>query len=195
MRNLLLTLFLAILGITEQPPSLDSYVLRAGDSTTMMNGGFSHQALGRMQERYGARFFWFERDGKAYVVTDAKQIERAISIVKPQQDLGAKQAALGEKQAALGEKQAALGQKQAALGAQQATAWRDDALRETLSREQEALSRQQDQLGGQQEALGRQQEKLGEEQERLGKQVEQQLGDLATECIRKGLAIGSDLAP
>src|SRR4051794_39401881 len=185
MRNLLLTLFLAILGITDQPAALDSYVLRLGDSTTM-NGGFSHQALVRMQERYGARFFWFERDGKGYVVTDAKQIERAISIVKPQQDLGQKQAALGEKQAALGEKQAALGAKQAALGARQAAAWRDDELREKLSREQEALSRQQDQLGEQQEALGVEQEKLGAEQERISAQVEQQLSDLADECIRSG---------
>ena len=159
MRNLLLTLFLAILGITEQPAALDSYVLRLGDSTTM-NGSFSHQALGRMQERYGARFFWFERDGKAYVVTDAKQIERAAAIVKPQHELG--------------EKQAALGEKQAALGARQAGAWRDDALREQLSREQEAL--------------GREQQKLGAEQERTSTRIEQQLSELAADCIRKGLA-------
>jgi hypothetical protein len=180
-------LFLAILGVTEQPASLDSYVLRFGSSTTM-SGDSDVDGLGRLQERYGARFFWFKRDGQAYVVSDAKQIERAMAIVRPQRELGEKQAALGQKQAALGEKQAALGQKQAAIGMRQAGSWRDDELREQLSREQEALSRQQDALGAQQEVLGHQQEKLGAEQERISGQVEQQLSDLADECIRKGVA-------
>src|SRR5256885_12542524 len=129
MRNLLVMLFLAILGVTEQSASLDSYVLRLG-ATTSMNGDFDHDAVARLQERYGTRFFWFERDGEAYVVSDAKQIERAMAIVRPQQELGARQAALGRKQAALGEQQAALGLKQAAIGMRQAAAWRNDELRE-----------------------------------------------------------------
>lgn len=187
MRNLLVMLFLAILGVTEEPATLDSYVLRDGSSTTM-KADFDDVGVVGMQERYGARFFWFKRDGQAYVVSDAKLIERAMAIVRPQRELGEKQAALGQKQAALGVKQAALGQKQAALGARQAGAWRDDELREQLSREQEALSRQQDALGAQQEVLGRQQEKLGAEQERIGAHVEQLLDDLADECIRKGVA-------
>jgi hypothetical protein len=187
MRNLLVMLFLAILGVTEPSISIDSYVLRLGDSTTM-NGNFDDDGMALLQDRFGTRFFWFKRDGQAYVVSDAKQIERAEAIVKPQRDLGAKQGALGRKQGALGVKQAALGQKQAAIGLRQAGAWRDDALREQLSREQEALSRQQEALGEQQEVLGREQEKLGAEQERLSAQVEQQLSELADECIRKGVA-------
>jgi bla regulator protein blaR1 len=187
MRNLFVMLFLAILGVTEAPVALDSYVLRVGDSTTI-NGNFDEAGTLRMQERFGSRYFWFKRDGQAYVVSDAKVIERASAIVQPQRDLGLKQGALGRKQGALGEKQAALGMKQAALGMRQAGAWQDDALREQLSREQEALSRQQEALGAQQEALGREQEKLGAEQERISEQIEEQLSDLADECIRKGVA-------
>lgn len=173
MRHLFLMLFLAILGVVEKPAALDSYVLRLGDSTTM-NGSFRHRAIGRMEERYGKRFFWFERDDEAYVVTDPKVIERAREIVAPQQDLGAKQAALGERQAALGGKQAALGVRQAAA--------RHNAERqEMLSREQEALARQQ-------EALGQEQEALGREQERLGEEIDRRLTDLADHCIDNGLA-------
>ena len=114
MRNLFVMLFLAILGVTEAPDALDSYVLRVGDSTTI-NGNFDDAGTLRMQERFGSRYFWFKRDGQAYVVSDAKVIERASAIVRPQHDLGVKQGALGRKQAALGEKQAALGMKQATL--------------------------------------------------------------------------------
>jgi len=186
MRNLLFMLFLAILGVTQEPASLDSYVLRVGDSTTI-NGNFDEAGTLRMQERFGSRYFWFKRDGQAWVVSDPKQIERAAAIVQPQHDLGVKQGALGQKQGALGEKQAALGMKQAALGLRQAGAG-SETLREQLSREQDALSRQQEALGAQQEALGREQEKLGAAQERLSEQIEQQLSDLADDCIRKGVA-------
>ena len=187
MRHLFVMLFLAMLGVTLEPASLDSYVLHVGASTSI-NSDCTHDDVARLTGRYGARFFWFERDGEAYVVADAKQIERAMVIVRPQRELGAKQAALGQKQAALGEKQAALGQKQAAIGARQAAAWRNEEARETLSREQEALSRQQATFGEQQEILGRQQEKLGAEQERISGRIEQQLSDLADECIRNGMA-------
>jgi len=187
MRNLLFMLFLAILGVTQEPASLDSYVVHIGDSTTI-NGDFDDDSALRMKERFGTRYFWFKRDGQAYVVSDAKQIERAAAIIKPQHDLGMKQGALGEKQGALGEKQAALGMKQAAIGSRQANAWRDETLREELSREQEALSRQQEALSKQQEALGRQQEKLGAEQERISEQITEQLSDLADDCIRTGAA-------
>lgn len=187
MRNLLFMLFLAILGVTQEPASLDSYVVRLGDSTTI-NGNFDDDSALRMNERFGTHYFWFKRDGRAYVVSDAKLIERAAAIIKPQHDLGEKQGALGEKQGALGEKQAALGMKQAALGLRQASAAYDESLRDQLSREQEALSRQQEALSKQQEALGRQQEKLGAEQERLSEQITEQLSDLADESIRTGAA-------
>lgn len=183
-----LALLLVTVPLLAHSPAADSYVLRLDDITYMNGKGMSGEMLKQLQSTYGKRFFWFRRGGKTYVVKSSGELERAEAIVQPQSELGRKQAALGTRQAALGSQQAQLGAKQAELGAQQARSARDDHAQAELSRQQEALGKKQDEMGKVQGDLGREQSKLGAMQDRISRQVEQQLANLADQCIRSGEA-------
>jgi hypothetical protein len=119
----------------------------------------------------------FQKDGKTYVIHDAKTIAAVRALVAPQEKLAAQQAALGEKQAALGAQQAKLGAKQAKL----ALAGADDA-------QQEKLDAQQEELDAQQEKLGAQQEELGRRQEQLARDAEEKLDRLFDDAIAAKIA-------
>ncbi|HJW94319.1 MAG TPA: hypothetical protein VJ901_11950 [Thermoanaerobaculia bacterium] len=164
-------LTLALLLLTSVAAfARDVYVV-VFDHSTVTNADVDSQIL---RDSNGSRAFWFRRDGREYVVTDAHEVERARAIVKPQAVLGEQQAALGAKQAALGMKQAALGMRMAALG-------RDDAERAGIRREQRALRDQQ-------ETLRAKQEELRGKQEKLRGRVEREMRELEDECIRNGEA-------
>src|SRR6202171_3417402 len=98
----------------------DSCVLRLGDVTYMNGKGMGVEALERLQSAHGKRFFWFRRGGKAYLVTNAGELERAEAIILPQSELGRKQSALGSKQAELGSPQGRLGRREGEVGMPQA---------------------------------------------------------------------------
>src|SRR5262249_32020239 len=73
-----------LLAHSSSHDSADSYVLRLGDITYMNGKGMTGDALKRLQEGYGPRFFWFTRAGHTYVVKAGQEIERAEAIVAPQ---------------------------------------------------------------------------------------------------------------
>lgn len=190
MRRLILVALVLLVAtpLLAHSPAADSYVVRLGDITYMNGKGMSGEALKELQTAYGQRFFWFKRGGHAYVVKAGQEIERAEAILVPEMKVSRKQAAIGQKQAGLGSEQAGLGARQATLGGRQAAAGSDDRAQNDLSRQQEALSKQQEELSRKQEVLSREQDKLGNEQDRVSALVEKQLGELADQCIRSGVA-------
>src|SRR3954447_21430754 len=142
-------LTLALLLLTSVAAfARDVYVV-VFDHSTVTNADVDSQIL---RDSNGRRAFWFRRDGREYVVTDAHEGERARAIVRQQAVLGEQQGALGAKQAALGMKQAALGMRMAALGHD------DDAERVGIRHEQRGLRDQQEMLRGEQEELRGKQE-------------------------------------
>lgn len=185
----------------------DSYVLSYGDTNVVnISGDVDYRDLRRL---YGRQFFWFRRDGRAYVVRDAATIQSLIALYRPQSELGREQGELGRKQGALGRQQGELGRKQGELGREQGrlgveqarmSRFDDDdpstiSRHRELDRRQGELSRRQDDLGREQDALGREQSKLGEEQSRLGerqsalsREIERKIKPRLDEMIRKGVA-------
>jgi beta-lactamase regulating signal transducer with metallopeptidase domain len=182
----------------DDDDGVEGFVLISGNNV-MMSGSMSDLRRAKSLGTGGKDLLFVHRDGKSYVIRDAKVLEQLRATFEPQSKLGAQQAELGQKQSALGMKQAELGQKQAALGVKQAqmglkhaelsmqmmraSQQGDEAARErqeqelekleeALEKDQEAISKEQEALGEQQEALGAEQEKLGEQQEKLGEQQE-----------------------
>jgi len=90
----------------------EPFAIVTGDSMTM-NGPMS--MIGRAQKLRGTihgKYIWFERNGKAYFITDSATIDRAEEFFAAQQELGRRQGELGELQGRLGEQQAELGEQQ-----------------------------------------------------------------------------------
>jgi bla regulator protein blaR1 len=192
----------------------ESWAFVTGDGSMTMH--LSHGDPDRIRRlRTGKEpIFWFERDGKAYVIRDPKVLDRIGAMLAPQRELGDKQGALGEKQGALGEKQGdigarqgdlgarqgELGAKQAELGAEQARLASEqirserghdekmaedfEAQHRELEAQMEKLSDEMEALGRQMEEMGRQQEALGDQQEALGREQEA-LGRQQEEMMRR----------
>lgn len=98
----------------------DSYAIISGKTQTM-SGSFSHldfAQLEALRKKINGDFIWFERDGKAYVITDPETVKRATEAFAAQAELGRQQGELGERQGSLGEVQGALGEQQGVLGEQ-----------------------------------------------------------------------------
>jgi beta-lactamase regulating signal transducer with metallopeptidase domain len=195
----------------------DSYILLLSGKSTIMSGSMDDIAKARKLRRNdNEQLFWFERDGKEYVIRDAATLARVKALFEPQQKLGAEQGALGAKQGELGARQGALGAlqgrqgaKQAELGAKMARLSAEQVRLEqegkstesveaefrqlekelkAASPDQEDLGRQQEELGRQQAELGRQQEALGRQQEALAHEAEKQLAALTDNAIANGTA-------
>jgi hypothetical protein len=191
-----LALALALLTATSLFAELKNIMVREGDSSYIHSDGDMPRITG-----YGKNFAYFELDGVAYAITDPETLRRLSATLKPQRDLGKRQAALGERQAKLGEEQAALGGQQAKLGSRQAElasrqigARRDEAdalsaRQRELSEAQRELGAKQRELGIRQRALGDQQRELGEEQRVLARQVEAKLKTIFEQSVRSGVAV------
>jgi bla regulator protein blaR1 len=98
----------------------DSYAIISGKTQTM-SGSFSHMDFAKLEalrKKINGDFIWFERDGKAYVITDPETVKRATEAFAAQAELGKQQGELGERQGSLGEVQGALGEQQGVLGEQ-----------------------------------------------------------------------------
>jgi hypothetical protein len=152
--------------------------------------GMDSDSMDELRRKYD-RAALFELDGKEYVITDPATLDRIKAALRPQMELGKKQAALGAEQAKLGAEQAKLGGQQAALGARQAALALDrdaDAERADLQRRQSALGAQQAELGRQQSVLGQRQAELGRQQEAAGREAKKTLAAIASEAVRTGKA-------
>lgn len=182
-----------------------------GDRTISSSG--SWEEIQRIGEKYKGPLFWFARDGRVYVVRDAALLAEARRILRPVQELGAKQGKVGALQGRLGARQGRLGREQGRLGAKQgmlgarlgslasAAAWGGDDERasrselrrieeemEELGRAQEALARRQEPLAEQQGVLGEQQAELGRRQATASKKAGMELRRLADRAIDGGKA-------
>jgi len=187
-------------------------IARNFNTTGSVGGGNSWNAVGELQrevERTGREVFWFEIDGREYVVRDRQTVERALEIVEPMNRLGAEQGRLGSMQGELGRRQGELGAVQGRIGGLQGRvsglqAANDPRFRteiHELRRQLVELSvmaremgERQRGLGEQQRALGLRQRELGEQQRRASQLAAEQLMDLAAGSIEKGIAesIGAD---
>jgi bla regulator protein BlaR1 len=143
--------------------------------------------------------FYFAFHGKKYVVRDPALVARAQTIVRPMQELGAKQGKLGAIQGRLGAQQGKIGARQGVLGGRLALLATRNAFSrhddtdtgieiEQIQREMEKLGRQQEELGRKQEPLGAQQAELGKQMERLAKRVGADLRELAEQARGDGKA-------
>ena len=98
----------------------DSYAIISGKTQTM-SGSFSHMDFAKLEalrKKINGDFVWFERDGKAYVITDPETVKRAMDAFAVQAELGRQQGELGERLGSLGEVMGALGEQQGVLGEQ-----------------------------------------------------------------------------
>jgi hypothetical protein len=182
MRKLAFLLLVAV-ALPSFAATYGTVVIRDGDH--QYSQGDSRE-IGRTAN-LGQRYAFFERDGVAYVIRDADTLVRIRAVIKPQEDLGERQAKLGAEQAALGAQQAALGAKQAALGLQEAASASSARSKELGARQRE-LARQQEKLAAQQEPLAEQQRVLGEKQHEASKVARRQLEKLFEDAIRSGIA-------
>jgi hypothetical protein len=129
----------------------------------MMTGeGMSAASLRALQQKYGAKFLWLRRAGKAYVVRDQATLDRAWAATESQ-------ASLAEQQASLGGEQAAIGLSQAAMA---------------LSGD----SGKQRELAKSQQQLAQRQQQLARAQARHSAECDKRLCALADEAIRNGKA-------
>jgi hypothetical protein len=162
------------------------YVLITGNGSSTMSGSNVDFQRAEALRRGKAPLLYVRQDGTAYVIRDAAILHMAEAIMKPQQELGARQGQLGEQQGELGRQQGALGAEQGRLGARMA----DSTPRQMadLATQQAELERRQAALGEQQAALGERQAALGREQSRLAKAAAPQFEALVREALRRGVA-------
>ncbi len=152
-----------------------SYVLVDGDQVC------SHSEYDvdedELRDRYGRHFFWYELDGKRYVVLDRGALDDLGKLFEPQRKLGRQQAALGRRQAELGRQQADYGREQARLGREQARiSW--DADRRERMRE----------LGDQMRAQGDKMRDLGDQMRDEGKKIDRKMREMMRDFAGRGLA-------
>ncbi|HJW33603.1 MAG TPA: hypothetical protein VJ505_09595 [Holophagaceae bacterium] len=159
----------------------EAFAIIEGSTTISFGDGEAGQP-----GRYVGSGFWFRKDGKGYLVTDAALVAAAKAAAEPVSKLGAAQGKLGGEQGKLGAQQGRLGADQGRLGARMGGVAPSE--REDLVNQMKALARQQEALGREQEALGRQQRDLGRQQEAASEAAIQKLRALRAEALAKGLA-------
>jgi len=184
-------------------------VAPGGNSDIAMSNVHLSSRIGALQrdaERLGHRVWWFRLDDRSYVVRDRELTERAHAILRPIEELGARQGRLGAQQGQWGAMQGRLGAIQGRIGALQAqlalaTAFGGPASEadrrdtEDLQRQVRELSAQARDLGAEQRDLGDRQRALGHEQGELGrkqaaasKDAQRDLMELAKEAVASGRA-------
>ena len=180
-----------------------SWVLLTGETSVIMSGSsWDVRSARKVRGSGDGELFWFQRDGKAWVVRDPATLAEIKELFKPQEELGERQSELGEKQSELGEKQSELGEKQSELGEKQSELGEkqaelaeqieerqaDDRSTADLDRQMDELGRLQGELGRKQGELGRQQGELGRQQGELGRrqgELGRQQGELARQADRQ----------
>ncbi len=135
--------------------SRDSFALvrKGGGDVTMWGPDDDMASLEAAKRAVGGDFLWFQRAGKAYVVTDPALFERARQAWRESDALGEQMETLGGKMEVHGKKMETLGQRMEQL-----------TPKPELSAKTHQAMREMDALAGQQQALAQQQQALAEEQ-------------------------------
>jgi hypothetical protein len=164
------------------------FVLLSGKdrSTSTINGDGTDWSRAKALRRGDEALLYVRQGGARYVIRDAQILARAEAIMKPQQELGARQGALGAQQGELGARQGELGAQQARLGSLMA----DAGVRRAgdLGAQIGELGRRQAELGARQAELGSRQAELGRQQARLAALARPKFEALVADAIRRGLA-------
>ena len=150
-----------------------SWAVVYGDHQVTMHGDSSDMQQARKYlPQLGPGYLWFRKDGRQFVVKDARVLEEIEETVRPQQELGMSQARLGRVQADLGRQQGALGRRQASASPD----------------EQRDLAGAQSALGREQARIGREQAKMGKKQRELSEHMEHRVAELVDASLKDGSA-------
>ncbi len=184
--------------------SPEAFIVSHGDNATMFSSSNRDIATWKRLTRSEAGdLFYFRAADKVYVSRDAAVLAEADRILEPLRALGNKQGVVGEEQGRLGERQGEIGEKQGELGEQQGRlgerlsllAGVDNAGQHRIEEDMDALGRQMNELGQQMDALGSEMSKLGQEMDALGREMDEagararkELGQLAEDALRRGVA-------
>lgn len=178
-------------------------VVRDANSTSMHGDVEDLRKARQHLKELGPGYLWFRREGKEYLVRDAKAIEEIEEVARPQEELGEEQARLGRRQSELGREQSRIGHRQGELGREEARRALSRARRDLdgkrpaqeeredegeMRETQKELSRAQQTLGREQEKIGREQARLGHEQQRLSKEARRKVEEVIEASLKNGSA-------
>jgi len=141
----------------------DAWVLVVDKETTHMSGNLGDVDRARAAVGEGPAL-WARRDGKEWVVRDAKMLARARALLVPIDELDRKMQPLSKQMEAWGKEM------------------------RNLSHDPEHNSAQMDALGHKMDGVGKQMEALGKQIERAAHQAEAKIGAIIDEARTNGLA-------
>jgi len=188
----------------------DAVAIVQGPGHTITMNGHGGMGLKKAREKYHDNFIWFERDGKAYVITDPQIVAQAKDMFKGDPRLEVRQKALEDRQHLLEEEMNKVASEHALvkLDSPEFKAQMDkltaelaklntvkitEDLKANLTQEkiaeiQERVGRIQERLGDLQGQIGEKQGEIGERQgeigERMGK-IGEEMGKIGEEQGRK----------
>lgn len=168
MKKLWMLTFAALLALPAFAKSRDAYTFCLGsDQVTLMNG--SLEQFQTIHARYGCNFLWAKRDGVAYLIRDAKFLERAHDLFAPQRALKPEQEAVEKEERELDREEERLEDRE------------DRASRERLR-----------EIHDRQHVVAERERALDRREEELERVAEEQLWRMIGEAIRSGLAKAVD---
>ena len=169
--------------------SQDAFIVSHGENATMFASLDKDVAIWkRLVKKESGELFYFRLADKAWVTRDPAVIAEVHRVLEPLEALGDQQGKLGEQQGALGEKQGLLGEQQGELGERMALLQDDSAEQHRLGTDMDALGRQMDALGREMDVLGREMDALGREMDEASVQIRRELGRVAGDAVRRGVA-------
>ena len=141
----------------------DAWVLVVDKNTTHMSGDVGDVDCARAAAGEGPAL-WARRDGKEWVIRDAKMLARVRALLAPMDELDRKMQPLGTQEEAWGKQM------------------------QKLSKDPEHNEAQMDALGRKMDALGKQMEALGKQIEHAAHQAEAKIAGIVDEARANGLA-------
>jgi len=153
----------AATAIAVEPGARDAWILFGDPNGTHMSGDLDDIERARVAAGNGPAL-WARRDGKEWVIRDAKLLARARALLATIDPLD---------------------KKMQPLSAQE-TAWGKEM--QKLAKDPERNSRQMDALGKQMDQLGKQMEAIGKQIEAAAHVADQKIGAMIDEARANGLA-------
>jgi len=167
----------------------DAFIVSHGENATMFASLDKDFAIWkRLAKNEHGDLFYFRHADKAWVTRDPAVLAEVHRVIEPLQMIGDQQGRIGDQQGALGDKQGLLGEQQGKLGERMALLAGDSAEQHRLQTDMDALGRQMDALGREMDVLGRDMDALGREMDEASVQIRQELGRIAEDAVRRGVA-------
>jgi uncharacterized coiled-coil protein SlyX len=173
------------------PSRFESCAFVDGDHVNM-SGELGDAELARKAAGGASRVFWFKRDGRAYVITDAATLDRIKEAYRPVEELGEWMGELGAKQGEIGAKQGELGAAQAKLAQKTAKISRlrakgIDVSVDTTDESIADLSDEMSSLGEVMEKMGAKMNKLGKKMKAASAKADAEVAAIVAEAEKAGL--------